>query len=160
MEMNDYVPRYPRDPRRELQGCLALYRDLLEHLCEYDDMEVTGSLCERDGIAWALNKLNGQVEPEILQEIEQLDARLKDNADYLVKALDVYGAVGRDQPKSHWWWYLDELVSTEGAPGETFAVAPARAPALALREEEAEYVTPDEGQGSQAQTLPKESDRS
>jgi hypothetical protein len=127
---------------------LALYRDLLEHLYEYDDMEITASLCERDGIAWALDRLDGQVNPETLQEIEQLDARLKENAKYLVEILDVYGAIGRDQPKSHWWWYLDELAAAEGAPGEIATATPARIPALALREEEAEYVTPDEGQGN------------
>jgi len=138
-----YRPRYPHDPRRELRGCLALYRDLLEHLYEYDDMEVTASLGERDGIAWALDKLDGQVNPATLQDIEQLDARLKENAKYLVEILDVYGAIGRDQPKSHWWWYLDELVAAESVPAES-AATPARMPALALREEEADYQTPDE----------------
>jgi hypothetical protein len=125
---------------------LALYRDLLEHLYEYDDMEITASLGERDGIAWALDRLDGQVNPGTLQDIEQLDARLREHAKYLVEILDVYGAVGRDQPKSHWWWYLDELVATEGAPVGS-AATPDRTPALALREEEAEYVTPD-GQGN------------
>jgi hypothetical protein len=125
---------------------LALYRDLLEHLYEYDDMEITASLGERDGIAWALDRLDGQVNPGTLQDIEQLDARLREHAKYLVEILDVYGAVGRDQPKSHWWWYLDELVAAEGAPVES-AATPDRTPALALREEEAEYVTPD-GQGN------------
>jgi len=147
MEMGmGYMPRYPHDPRRELRGCLALYRDLLEHLYEYDDMEITASLGERDGIAWALDRLDGQVNPGTLQDIEQLDARLREHAKYLVEILDVYGAVGRDQPKSHWWWYLDELVAAEGAPVES-AATPDRTPALALREEEAEYVTPD-GQGN------------
>jgi hypothetical protein len=126
---------------------LALYRDLLEHLYEYDDMEITASLGERDGIAWALDKLDGQVDAENLREIEQLDARLKKNAKYLVESLDVYGAIGRDQPKSHWWWYLDELAAADSVPRES-TMTPAVAPALALREERPEYVTPDKEQDS------------
>ena len=143
-----YEPDYA-DPRQELAACLVLYRAMLAdlHKHSYDDMEVMARLHDRDGIAWALDQLNGQVPPAILQEITQLDARLRQEAPYLLHVLDIYGAIGRDQPKSHWWWYLDELVSTGGMPAEAVAATPTGAPAIALREEEAKYVAPAEGQG-------------
>jgi hypothetical protein len=143
-----YEPDYA-DPRQELAACLLLYRTMIAdlHKYSYDDMEVVARLHDRDGIAWALDQLDGQVPPAILQEIIQLDARLQQEAPYLVRVLDIYGAIGRDQPKSYWWWYLDELISTKGAHDETVAATPTRAPAIALREEEAKYVAPEHGQG-------------
>lgn len=150
MEINlryGYEPDYA-DPRQELAACLLLYRAMINdlHKYSYDDMEVVARLHDRDGIAWAMEQLVGQVSSATLQEIAQLDARLRQEAPHLVHVLDIYGAIERDQPKSHWWWYLDELVAAEGAPVES-AATPDRTPALALREEEAEYVTPD-GQGN------------
>jgi hypothetical protein len=56
-------------------------------------------------------------------------------------------AIENRQPAIHRWWYLDELVSTEGMPAEAAAATPTGAPAIALREEEANYVAPEEGQG-------------
>jgi len=145
-----YEPDYT-DPSQELAACLLLYRAMLAelHKHSYDDMEVVARLHDRDGIAWALEQLNGQVPPAILQEVTQLDARLRQEAPYLLHVLDIYGAIGRDQPRSHWWWYLDELVSTEGMPAEAVAATPTGAPAIALREEEAKYVAPEEGEDSQ-----------
>jgi len=147
MEINlryGYEPDYV-DPRQELAACLSLYRAMINdlHKYSYDDMEVVARLHDRDGIAWAMEQLVGQVSSATLQEITQLDARLRQEAPHLVHVLDIYGAIERDQPKSHWWWYLDELVTAESAPAES-AATPARIPALALREEEADYQTPDE----------------
>jgi hypothetical protein len=144
-----YEPDYT-DPRQELAACLLLYRALINslHKYSYDDMEVVARLHDRDGIAWAMEQLVGQVSSATLQEIAQLDARLRQEASHLVNVLDIYGAIERDQPKSHWWWYLDELAATEGVPVESATATPARMSALALREEEAEYVAPDKKQDS------------
>ncbi len=61
--------------------------------------QMTAVLLEaaRDGVAWAIEQLDG----------EELDARLKAAADYLVHELDIYGDIWRDEPEEYWWWYLD-----------------------------------------------------
>lgn len=111
-----------------------------------------------DGLEWALQKLDGQVPQAILDEIAELDERLQAKAKYLVNTLDVYGAIGRDQPKSHWWWYLDELLAQqEEVPAPEQAPVLQRTPALALHEEAAEY-TPPEAPG-RASTIPADEDR-
>ena len=80
---------------------------MVNRLDFYDDMEIVNYLSSRDGIAWALARLDNQADQAILDEIEELDARLRENADYLVKELDVYGDIWRDEPEEYWWWYLD-----------------------------------------------------
>lgn len=101
-----YEPEWG-DPPKELEISLNFYRHLVNRLHSYDDMEVIAYLPARDGIAWALMQLDNQVDQAILDEIEELDARLRENADYLVKELDVYGDIWRDEPEEYWWWYLD-----------------------------------------------------
>ena len=101
-----YEPEWG-DPLKELEISLNFYRRLVDRLHFYDDMEVIAYLPARDGIAWALRQLDNQVDQAILDEIEALDARLREDTDYLVKELDVYGDIWRDEPEEYWWWYLD-----------------------------------------------------
>ncbi len=101
-----YEPEWG-DPPKELEISLNFYRHLVNRLHTYDDMEVIAYLPARDGIAWALAQLDSRVDQAILDEIEELDARLRENANYLVKELDVYGDIWRDEPEEYWWWYLD-----------------------------------------------------
>ena len=101
-----YEPRW-KDPLKQLKTSLNFYRDLVNRLHFYDDMEIVNYLSSRDGIAWALAQLDNRVDRATLDEIADLDARLKENADYLVKELDVYGDIWRDEPEEYWWWYLD-----------------------------------------------------
>lgn len=95
------------DPHKELETELNVYRKLVHRLKFFDQMEVVNYLAARDGIAWALEKLDGQADQRTLNEIARLDAELKANADYLVNELDVYYDLWRDEPKEYWWWYLD-----------------------------------------------------
>ncbi len=101
-----YEPEWG-DPLKELEISLNFYRHLVNRLHTYDDMEVVAYLPARDGIAWALRQLDNQVDQAILDEIKALDARLREDTDYLVKELDVYGDIWRDEPEEYWWWYLD-----------------------------------------------------
>ena len=101
-----YEPEW-ESPERELEISLNFYRKLIHRLHTLDDMEVVAYLSARDGIAWALKQLDNQVDQVILDEIEELDARLRENADYLVKELNIYGDIWRDEPEEYWWWYLD-----------------------------------------------------
>ncbi len=94
-------------PEKELEINLNVYRSLIDSLHVYDDMEVIAYLPARDGIAWAIEQLDGEVDPAVLAEIEELDARLRAAADYLVNELDIYGDIWRDEPEEYWWWYLD-----------------------------------------------------
>jgi hypothetical protein len=68
---------------------------------------VVAYLSARDGVAWAIEQLGGEVDPAILAEVEELDARLRAAADHLVHELDIYGDIWRDEPEEYWWWYLD-----------------------------------------------------
>jgi hypothetical protein len=101
-----YEPEW-ESPEKELEISLNVYRRLINRMHVYDDMEVIAYLPARDGIQWALEQLDGEVAPEILAEIEELDEKLRENADYLVHELDIYGDIWRDEPEEYWWWYLD-----------------------------------------------------
>jgi hypothetical protein len=101
-----YEPEW-ESPEKELEISLNIYRRLVNRMHVYDDMEVIAYLPARDGIQWALEQLDGEVAPEILAEIEELDEKLRENADYLVHELDIYGDIWRDEPEEYWWWYLD-----------------------------------------------------
>ena len=86
----------------------TLFRQGLRMLLEtQDDMEVVAYLSARDGVAWAIEQLDGEVDPDILAEVEELDTRLRAATDYLVHELDIYGDIWRDEPEEYWWWYLD-----------------------------------------------------
>ncbi len=101
-----YEPEW-ESPEKELEISLNIYRRLVNRMHVYDDMEVIAYLPARDGIQWALAQLDSEVAPEILAEVEELDARLRAAADYLVHELDIYGDIWRDEPEEYWWWYLD-----------------------------------------------------
>jgi hypothetical protein len=92
---------------KELEVSLNVYRRLIHRMHFYDDMEVIAYLPARDGIQWALEQLDSEVASEILAEIEELDGKLRESANYLVYELDVYGDIWRDEPEEYWWWYLD-----------------------------------------------------
>jgi len=101
-----YEPEW-ESPEEELERSLNIYRRLVNRMHVYDDMEVIAYLPARDGIQWALEQLAEEVDPDILAEVEELDARLRAAADYLVHELDIYGDIWRDEPEEYWWWYLD-----------------------------------------------------
>jgi hypothetical protein len=101
-----YEPEW-ESPGEELEISLNIYRRLVNRMHVYDDMEVIAYLPARDGIQWALKQLAEEVDPDILAEVEELDARLRAAADYLVHELDIYGDIWRDEPAEYWWWYLD-----------------------------------------------------
>jgi hypothetical protein len=101
-----YEPEW-ESPEEELEISLNIYRRLVNRMHVYDDMEVIAYLPARDGIQWALEQLAEEVDPDILAEVEELDARLRAAADYLVHELDIYGDIWRDEPEEYWWWYLD-----------------------------------------------------
>jgi len=101
-----YEPEW-ESPEEELEISLNIYRRLVSRMHVYDDMEVIAYLPARDGIQWALEQLDEEVDPDILAEVEKLDARLRAAADYLVHELDIYGDIWRDEPEEYWWWYLD-----------------------------------------------------
>jgi hypothetical protein len=101
-----YEPEW-ESPEEELEISLNIYRRLVNRMHVYDDMEVIAYLPARDGIQWALEQLAEEVDPDIRAEVEELDARLRAAADYLVHELDIYGDIWRDEPEEYWWWYLD-----------------------------------------------------
>jgi hypothetical protein len=101
-----YEPEW-ESPEKELEISLNIYRRLVNRMHVYDDMEVIAYLPARDGIQWAIEQLDGEVDPAILAEVEELDARLRAATDYLVHELDIYGDIWRDEPEEYWWWYLD-----------------------------------------------------
>ena len=101
-----YEPEW-ESPEEELEISLNIYRRLVNRMHVYDDMEVIAYLPARDGIQWALEQLEQEVDPDILAEVEELDAQLRAAADYLVHELDIYGDIWRDEPEEYWWWYLD-----------------------------------------------------
>lgn len=106
MSTYEYEPSWDV-PLKELETSLSTYRHMIECLYTLDDMEVVNYLSARDGVAWAIEQLDGEVDPDILAEVEELDARLRAAADYLVHELDIYGDIWRDEPEEYWWWYLD-----------------------------------------------------
>ncbi|HID64227.1 MAG TPA: hypothetical protein EYP49_16025 [Anaerolineae bacterium] len=105
MSTYEYEPLWDT-PLKELETSLNIYRHMIECLYTLDDMEVVNYLSARDGVAWAIEQLDEEVAPEILAEIEELDEKLRENADYLVHELDIYGDIWRDEPEEY-WWYLD-----------------------------------------------------
>lgn len=105
MSTYEYEPLWDT-PLKELETSLNIYRHMIECLYTLDDMEVVNYLSARDGVAWAIEQLDEEVAPEILAEIEELDEKLRENADYLVHELDIYGDIWRGEPEEY-WWYLD-----------------------------------------------------
>ena len=86
------------------------------------------------------------VDLAVLVEIEELDAKLRANADYLVNDLELYRHIRRDEPEEYWWWYLDG--SKPDGPLETreeevWEWEPVAAPAMALAEKREEYRSND-----------------
>ena len=106
MSTYEYEPLWDA-PLKELEASLNIYRHMIECLYTLDDMEVVNYLSARDGVAWAFEQLDGEVDPAILAEVEKLDAQLKAATDYLLHELDIYGDIWRDEPEEYWWWYLD-----------------------------------------------------
>jgi len=87
---------------------MNFYRKLITRLRIWDLMEFVNYLSARDGVDWALKQLGrGNVDLVVLAEIEELDANLRANADYLVNDLELYRHIRRDEPEEYWWWYLD-----------------------------------------------------
>ena len=107
MSIYVYEP-YWSDPAKELETCLNFYRDLVNQMYFWDLMEFVAYLGYRDGVEWALEQLGrDKVEPAVLAEIEELDAKLRANTHYLVDKLELYKHIWRDEPEEYWWWYLD-----------------------------------------------------
>ena len=135
-----YTPEF-EDPKKELEVCLNFYRRLVTGLHIWDDIEFVNYLTARDGIEWALEQLGREsVDSALLAEIEELDAKLRANADYLVNELELYKHIWRDEPEEHWWWYLDggkpdgpRQVVNEGWP------TPKMTPVAAIAEKRSEY---------------------
>ncbi|MEE8391761.1 MAG: hypothetical protein V3S14_13335, partial [Anaerolineae bacterium] len=96
------------EPRKELQVCMNFYRKLVTQLHIWDLMEFVNYLSARDGVDWAVKQLGREnVDEAILAEIEELDVKLRANADYLINELELYKHIWRDEPEEYWWWYLD-----------------------------------------------------
>jgi len=103
-----YIYKPDFEPRKELEVCMNFYRKLVTQLHIWDLMEFVNYLSARDGVDWALKQLGREnVEPALLAEIEELDEKLRANADYLVNELELYRHIRRDEPEEYWWWYLD-----------------------------------------------------
>lgn len=102
-----YEPDF-EDPKEELEVCMNFYRKLVTQLHIWDLMEFVNYLDARDGVDWALKQLGREnVDPAVLAEIKELDAKLRANADYLINELELYRHIWRDEPEEYWWWYLD-----------------------------------------------------
>jgi len=125
-----YEPLW-KSPAKELRTSLNFYRDLIENLRDYDAMEIANYLSARDGIEWALKKLGCNIRPPVRAEIEQLDQRLKEAAEYLVNEVGIYDDISRDEPKAFWWWYLDEWL--ERQKGHKYAVIGRKVAMKAMR---------------------------
>jgi hypothetical protein len=96
------------DPRQELEVCMDFYRRLVTQLRAWDLMEFVAYLGYRDGVEWALEQLGREnIDPTVLAEIGELDAKLRAHTDYLVHELELYKHIWRDEPEEYWWWYLD-----------------------------------------------------
>jgi len=138
-----YEPYWP-DPAKELETCLNFYRDLVNQMYFWDLMEFVAYLGYRDGVEWALEQLGREnVDPAVLAEIEELDAKLRANADYLVNELELYKHIWRDEPEEYWWWYLDGgkpdgPLEAREVVGEMWKVAKA-VPVTTIAEEHAPY---------------------
>lgn len=117
-----YEPLW-KSAAKELRTSLNFYRDLIENLRDYDDMEIVNYLSARDGVEWALKKLGCKVKPGVRAEIEELDQRLMEAAEYLVNEVGIYDDISRDEPKAFWWWYLDEWLKKQKR-GKHAAVGP------------------------------------
>ncbi|MFQ6101102.1 MAG: hypothetical protein ACE5OS_07690 [Anaerolineae bacterium] len=149
-----YEPDF-EDPYRELEVCMNFYRDLVGRLHFWDLMEFVAYLSYRGGVDWSLKQLGREsVDQAVLAEIEELDAKLRANADYLVNELELYKHIWRDEPEEYWWWYLDGgkpdgPLEAREAVGEM--CEPVEAPSVtAVAEERASY---------EAQSHEEQSDR-
>lgn len=141
-----YEPDF--EPRKELKVCMNFYRDLVERLHFWDLMEFVNYLSARDGVDWAIKQLGREnVDEAVLAEIEELDAKLRANADYLVHELELYKHIWRDEPEEYWWWYLDggkpdgplearKSVGETRQPVQAMAVAEERPPYEAASQDE------------------------
>jgi hypothetical protein len=138
-----YEPDF-QDPKKELKVCMNFYRKLVTKLHIWDLMEFVNYLSARDGVDWSLERLGREnVAPAILAEIEELDAKLRANADYLIDELELYKHIRRDEPEEYWWWYLDGgkpdgPLETREVIGEMWTPVEA-VPAAAVAEERGEY---------------------
>ncbi len=125
-----YEPDF-EDPKEELEICMNFYRKLVKQLHIWDLMEFVNYLSARDGVEWALEQLGrDNVDLDVLVEIEELDAKLRANANYLVDELELYKHIWRDEPEEYWWWYLDGgkpdgPLEAREVIGETWKVAEA-----------------------------------
>ena len=142
--MYAYEPDF-QDPREELEVCMNFYRKLVTRLHIWDLMEFVNYLSARDGVDWALKQLGWEnVDQDVLTEIEELDANLRANADYLVNDLELYRHIRRDEPEEYWWWYLDGG-KPDGPMGIRETVEEAwqgsEAAAVAVAEERTSYET-------------------
>jgi hypothetical protein len=121
---------------------MNFYRDLVERLHFWDLMEFVNYLSARDGVDWALEQIGREnVDADVLAEIEELDTKLRANADYLVHELELYKHIRRDEPEEYWWWYMDG-----GKPDGPLEAAEAwqlaqATPVATLAEERATYET-------------------
>ncbi len=112
--MSEFHEEHEKDPLHELQVDLNFYRRFINRMEIWDAFEAGAYISCRDDIQWALEQLDGNVDEAILKEIEDLDEKLKDYADYLTNELQLFKHIYRDDPKEHWWWYLDQLVEEKG----------------------------------------------
>ena len=92
-----YEPEW-ESPKEELEISLNIYRRLVNRMHVYDDMEVIAYLPARDGIQWALEQLAEEVDPDILAEVEELDALSVtmdpyDNAPTLDELIPIFGRI-------------------------------------------------------------------
>ena len=138
-----------QDPYRELEICMNFYRDLVGRLHFWDLMEFVNYLGARDGVDWALKQLGrANVDAAVLAEIEELDAKLRAHADYLVNDLELYRHIWRDEPEEYWWWYLDGgkpdgPLEARGAVVEMWEpVEAVPVPVVMVAEERAPYEAP------------------
>jgi len=143
-----YEPNF-KDPNEEFEVCMNFYRKLVTQLHIWDLMEFVAYLGYRDGVDWALKQLGwANVDPAVLAEIEELDAKLRAHADYLVNDLELYRHIRRDEPEEYWWWYLDggkpdgplEARGTIVEMWEPVEAVPV--PAVMVAEERAPYEAP------------------
>jgi hypothetical protein len=98
---------------REFEVCLSCYRQMVDNITKLSGLQIATLMPYRDGIAWILETLGGYEGP--LYELAELDQRLKENSKYVLHSAGWSWAEDyRDSeniPRSHWWWYLEELES-------------------------------------------------
>ena len=69
MSTYEYEPLWDV-PLKELEPSPNVYRHMIECLYTLDDMEVINYLSARDGVAWAIEQLDREVDPDILADVE------------------------------------------------------------------------------------------